>query len=238
MTTDVEPGGCSKALLSWNGIRRGYRGALSAAAFVVPFGLAFGVAALEAGLSPALALLMSITVFAGASQFTALDLWSAPLPLVPILLATFAVNARHILLGATLYPWLSACRPGVRLGVVTVLSDVNWALAMNARRRGERDIGLLFGGGLALWSMWLLGTAAGLWLGADIGDMSRYGIDVVMPCFFAATLVGLWRGPADMAPWLAAAVVALVGSWTLPAGWHVLAGALAGGVVGVVRHGR
>ena len=56
---------------------------------------------------------------------------------------------------------------------------------------------------------------------------------------FAAVLAGLWRSVReDLLPWLAAAAVALASSWLLPSGWHVLTGALAGGLVGVLRHGR
>ena len=49
---------------------------------------------------------MSVAIYAGASQFAALDLWYAPLPLATLALTVLAVNARHILLGASLAPWL------------------------------------------------------------------------------------------------------------------------------------
>ena len=88
---------------------------------------------------------------------------------------------------------------------------------------------------------WLIGTAAGVALGGDLGDLSRFGLDLLALVFFTAVLSGLWRSvKEDLLPWLAAAAVAVavVGSWLLPGGWHVLAGALAGGLVGVLRHGR
>src|ERR1700730_12634351 len=74
--------------------------------FVVPFGIAFGVAASAKSVPPEIAVLMSAGVFAGASQFAALDLWHAPLPLAMLALTVLAVNARHILLGVALAPWL------------------------------------------------------------------------------------------------------------------------------------
>ena len=67
-------------------------------------GLAFGAAAPQQDLPGTLAILMSAIVFAGSSQFAALDLWSASPALVPLLLTTFAVNARHVLLAATRTP--------------------------------------------------------------------------------------------------------------------------------------
>jgi 4-azaleucine resistance transporter AzlC len=212
--------------------------------YVVPMGLAFGAAAIGKGISAPLALLMSAVVFAGSSQFAALDLWAAPLALLPLLLTTFAVNARHLLLGASLAPWLNRLPAWHRYGAVILLSDVNWALVADARDRDDKTdprwlASLLVGAGLALWIAWLVGTALGVALGADIGDLSRFGLDLVVVTFFSAVLVSLWRGVRDdLAPWLAAAAVALMGSWLLPTGWHVLAGALAGGLVGLLRHDR
>ena len=45
-----------------------------------PFGFIFGAAAVEAGLTPWEAIVMSLTVFAGSAQFLAVSLWSHPAP--------------------------------------------------------------------------------------------------------------------------------------------------------------
>ena len=231
--------------VSWTETMEGFRRMLPVTLYVVPMGLAFGAAALQQDLPGPLAILMSAVVFAGSSQFAALDLWSASPALVPLLLTTFAVNARHVLLGASLAPWLNKLPLSRRYGTVTLLSDPNWALVTQIQDEAggstdpSRLANLLLGAGLALWSTWLLGTALGVTLGSDLGDLSRFGLDLLVVTFFVAVLAGLWRSVReDLLPWLAAAAVALAGSWLLPGGWHVLAGALAGGLVGVLRHGR
>jgi predicted branched-subunit amino acid permease len=89
-----------------SGVWRGSVEIAPIAAFVIPFGIAFGVAASAQGISPEVSVFMSIAIYAGASQFAVLDLWYAPLPLATLALTVFAVNARHILLGAALAPWL------------------------------------------------------------------------------------------------------------------------------------
>lgn len=229
--------------LSWRAVPEGFRRILPVTLYVVPMGLAFGAAAVGKGLSATLALLMSALVFAGSSQFAALDLWSAPLALVPLLLTTFAVNARHLLLGAVLAPWLNRLDRPARFGAAAFLSDANWAFLTKVQEEGERHpgrlAGLLVGTGLGLWSTWLLGTGLGAALGVDPGDLSRFGLDLLVVTFFTAVVAGLWRSAReDLAPWLAAAAVAVAGSWLLPPGWHVLAGAFAGAAVGMLRHGR
>lgn len=224
--------------VSWRGVRDGFRGMAPLAMFVIPFGIAFGAAAIDKGISPALALLMSALVFAGASQFSALDLWTSPLVIIPILLTTFAVNARHLLLGAALYPWLSAYPPCQRFAIVALLSDPNWALATKAYESGERDAGFLLGSGIILWIVWLVGTAIGALVGSDLGDLSRYGFDVLITVYFLTILISLWRGHDDVLPWLAAAGAAVIAAHLLTPGWYVVVGGLTGGIVGALRHDR
>ena len=74
--------------------------------FVMAFGAAFGLAATQKGLEPLQAVLMSATVFAGASQFAAVDMWGAEVSVLPMMAVVFAINSRHLLMGASLYPML------------------------------------------------------------------------------------------------------------------------------------
>jgi len=223
-------------VLTWQGTLDGARLMLPVGMFVFPFGAAFGVAALQAGLDPVLSIFMSATVFAGASQFVALDFWSFPMAVVPMLLAVFAINARHILLGASLYPWLQGLPTTQRYLAVTVLSDANWVIAMQASQRGGKDVGTLVGGGLVLWFAWVVGTYLGILLSSAIESPETFGLDVVMVVFFAVSLPGLWQGKTTAFPWIMAGIASMLAVWFLPANWHILAGGLAGGITGALLH--
>jgi 4-azaleucine resistance transporter AzlC len=219
------------------GVWRGAVEIAPLAAFVIPFGIAFGVAASAGGIAPEISVFMSLAVFAGASQFAVLDLWHAPLPLATLALTVLAVNGRLIMLGAALAPWLLKVPIGQRLAALLLLNDSNFAQAMAARARGEMDAGILFGSGVIMWVLWAASTAVGALAGSVLGDLSRFGLDAIMVAYFAAVIVGQWRGRADLAPYTTAAAVAVASAHALPTGWHIIAGALAGGVVGVWRHG-
>ena len=223
-----------RTCISWSGTLTGARQMASIAIFAVPFGLAFGAAALEAGIGRDAATAMSALVFAGAAQFAALEFWVRPLDLAALLLVVFAVNARHILMGASLYPWMRHLPWGRRHLAACMISDANWAYAMEAYRRGERDLGLLVGSGLLMWLCWTLGTAAGAALGEAIAEPKRFGLDAVMVTFFACLLAGMSRRDVVLWPWVSAAAAALAATWFLPAGWHVLTGGLVGGLVGAL----
>jgi 4-azaleucine resistance transporter AzlC len=219
------------------GVRRGAVETAPLAAFVIPFGIAFGVAASAKGISPDISVFMSFAIFAGASQFAVIDLWHAPLPLATLALTVLAVNGRLIMLGAALAPWLLKIPAGRRFAALLLLNDSNFAYAMATRDRAEMDAGILFGSGVIMWVLWAMSTAVGALAGSMAGDLSRFGLDAVMVAYFAAVIVGQWKGRADLAPYLTAAAVAVAGAYVLPPGWHIIAGALAGGLVGVWRHG-
>ena len=238
-TNSFEPGRDfgKRACFTARGVWRGVVEIAPIAAFVIPFGIAFGVAASAKAISPDIAVFMSMAVFGGASQFAALDLWFAPLPLAMLALTVLAVNARYILLGAALAPWLLQIPIARRLAALIFLSDGNFAHAVSARQRGEVDAGILLGSGLAMWFTWIAGTAIGSYGGAFLGELSRFGLDAVMVTYFAAVVIGQWKGSVDLVPWIAAAAVALVCANILPPGWHIIAGALAGGIAGAWRHG-
>lgn len=230
----AEPPPVQPVLFTRAGVVRGMRAMAPLMLAMFPYGMAFGVAALQKGVDPLSILLLSSLVFAGSAQFAALDLWVGPLSLVPIWLTTLAINARHLLYGAALYPWLRDITTAQRLPIVAVLTDSTWVYATQAEAKGERDAGVLLGAGVLTWAMWVLSTAAGAYLGSAIADPKKFGIDVVMAAFFAVSLTSLWKGPDTLKPWAAAAAASLLGMWYLPIGWHVIAGGLVGGLVGVL----
>ncbi|CAN0584169.1 unnamed protein product [Ectocarpus sp. 12 AP-2014] len=201
--------------------------------FVIAFGLAFGVAAIQRGLTGVEALLMSGLVFAGAAQFASLELWGPTIPLVALIATTFAINARHLLMGAALYPWVRHLPTGQRYASLGLMSDSNWAMAAADYRRGETNVGMLVGGGIALWLAWMLGTLLGVIFGSGISEPERFGLDVIMGCFLLAMLVGGKPQLLMLIPWSVAAVAALLAIYFLPPNAHVIVGALAGGIAGL-----
>lgn len=229
----------AEAVITRSGMYRGARRIAAVCAYAFIFGIAFGVAAVNVGMEGWAALLMSMLVYAGGSQFAALDFWTSPIAWAPLLIATLGINGRHILLGASLYPWLRTLSRRQRLLAAFLLSDPNWATAIEARERGEHDVGVLVGGGVALWITWIAGTITGVWL-VEIGpeQFRRFGLDLIFLTFLACVLTGLRRGRSDDIAWLAAAGGAIAAVALLPANWHVLAGGMLGGLAGMLAHAR
>ena len=174
---------------------------------VMVFAAAFGAAAAGKGLSFAETVAMSGLVYAGASQMVSLELWREAWSLPSVLevaAVTAVVNARMILMGAAIQPWLAPA-PARRNAVQCFfLTDASWLLGTRYQAGGGRDHGMLLGAGVFLWIVWAGTTSAGYLAGALVRDPARYGLDVLMPIFFAAMLVSLWQGARLAIPWAVA----------------------------------
>lgn len=219
--------------LSARGTWEGFWRLLPLCFFVTAFGLAYGLAAVQAGLTQVETVAMSMLVFAGTAQFAALDLWGVQVPVLPLLVTTFAINARHLLMGASLYPWLRQLPAHRRYGVLLVLSDANWAMTLNEFHSGRTNLGLLLGGGIALWFTWLSGTVLGMFFGSAIARPEVFGLDMVLGCFMLSMALGGRKNARMLTAWVVAGLSALAAYWWLPPNTHVVVGAVCGGLVGV-----
>jgi 4-azaleucine resistance transporter AzlC len=222
-------------------LARGARDLLPVSVSVAAFGLVWGVLAGQAGLSVLEVLAMSGLLFAGASQFVALDLWSATPALLPIgalVAAVAVVNLRFLLLTATLRP-LFGTKPGPgAVLLMALVADENWALTIGAMRRGPTGWGYLLGGGLLMWVVWVATTLAGRLLGSGIADPASYGLDFAFTATFLALLLGMWKGRADLLPWTVAAVSAVAAANLLGGNWYIIVGGLAGSLAGALAEIR
>ena len=223
--------------LTGKGVVRGLRRLLPVSVFVVPFGIAFGIAATEQDLGPVQATVMSVFVFTATAQFAALDFLKDPVAFVSLGLVALALSGRHIIMGAALSRWINQLPIGQRLATLALLSDANFADSQPLLQGGETDLGPLLGGGMMLWLAWAGSTAVGAFGGNLLGDTEAYGFGVVMLCFFAATVVGMVRRSSGLIPPVIVAMgMSAVTLPVLPTGWNIILAALVGGAVSVLVH--
>jgi 4-azaleucine resistance transporter AzlC len=211
----------------WMDARSGLVDVFPAAAAAVPIGLLFGAVAAGKGLSVVEIMLMSALVFAGGAQFAAIESWAIPAPIAALAFGTLLINARHILMGASLAPKFRARPWQLWLGVY-FMTDETWALA--ERRALSRPVTFAYwaGMGVCLFVAWNLSTAAGALVGSLLGDPSRIGADFVFTALFIGLIAGFGRSsPVLAAVAGSAAGAALVYKLAGPP-WHVVAGAFAG----------
>ena len=215
-----------------DGVRRGMQAAIPMGIGVAVYGIVFGLLARQVGLSFLENLTMNLLVFGGAAQTASLDLWTYPLPILSIVMTTLLINLRLILLGAAARPWLHELPDRKVYPMLHLMADEGWAVAMNARRNGETDIGFFFGTNLFVGLCWMPSIVVGHLIGGGVGNPAAIGLDFAFTTIFAATLFSGYRTRYDLVPWGAAGAAALIASWLLPGTWYVLVGGITGFVVG------
>ncbi len=221
--------------VSQNEFLRGVKKAVPMMIGFVPFGLVLGAQASAKGLSPAEVSLLTGINFAGGSEFAAIGLWTSPPHLLLLASVTLLINSRHILMGATLAPFLRRFPRSKALMALALMCDETWALTLaDAREREKRGLfpsltlPFYFGVAICLWLTWIASTAVGAMIGPALGDITRYGFDMAFPAVFLVLLRGMWTGVRAARPWLVSGVVAAAVYLLIPGAWYVPAGAVSG----------
>ena len=200
---------------------------------VAAFGVAFGVTAVAAGLPAWLAVVSSVIVFAGASQFAFVAVAAAGDPFTGAV-SGILLNLRIIAFSLALAPRLGTTSLPGRLLDGYLITDESAAIGFEGDLPGTRRRLRVAGTSVALF--WVSATALGAYGGDLLGDVRALGLDVAFPAAFLALLAPALRRPAGLRIALAAGVLALIAMQLLPAGLTVLAAGLA--VLPFLRRGR
>ena len=212
----------------WAEFSGGMRAIAPLIAAVIPIGLVFGAVAATKGLSPVETGLMSALVFAGGSQFVAMDIWTHPASWAGLGFAALLVNIRHVLMGASIGTKMQAFPPRARTLSLLFLADEIWAMA--EFRAGMARLTPAWFAGLAapFYLAWVISGLAGATLGAFLGDPVTLGLDFAFPAVFIVLVMGFWKGPETGAVLLASGAAAVLTQHFIPGVWYIAAGALAG----------
>ena len=201
----------------------------------IPIGLAFGVLAQKAGLSPLYIGLMSVLVFAGSSQFIAVSMLTSGASTMAIILTTFVVNFRHVLMSSSLATHLTG-EKRTKLSLFAYgVTDESFAVNLTRMQSGAWDLNrCLVVNHLANFA-WLTSTVIGGIAGQYIPP-SSFGIDYALIAMFICLLVFQLKGRAYLWTGLLAALFAVVLALAIPGNLYiVLASVLAASVGTVVR---
>ncbi len=212
---------------------------------IVPFALVLGAAAAQKGLAPFEVLFLTGLNFAGGSEFAAIQVWSNPPRVLLITFLTFLVNSRHLVMGATLAPFLERYPKKKVLPALFFMCDESWALGYeDANRRVSRGIRNAFsmsfylGASLCLYGTWAGCTTAGAIAGPVLGDVRVYGVDMAIPAVFLVLLKGQWPGFKAAGPWAVSLAAAAAAYLFIPGSWHILSGTVAGLIAAYIMGGR
>ncbi len=223
------------AMFTAAGLRRGFASAQPLAVGVFAYGVTFGLLARDAGLSIVEAALMSATVYSGSAQVATVGGLVAGAGIVASVTTVLMLNARYVLYGAALRPWLGQVPGNQAYASLYVLGDGNWLLSMKAHAEGETDAAFILGSGLAMFLPWIGGTLIGSLAGDLIAHPEQLALDFLLIAFCAAMAIDLCKARADLWPAGTALLVALVANYLAPSEWTIVLAGLAGAISAYLR---
>ena len=215
--------------------REGVKAATPIVLGYLPVGLAFGVLARRAGLTPPEAGLMSLLVYAGSSQFIAVEMISKGALWFPIVVTTFLVNLRHLLMSSTLSLYLNKKSLRTLALLAAQLTDESFAVAMSNRSKFAHGFAYLFGLQVTSQLAWITGSVGGAFFGGLI-DHEGYGLPFALPSLFICLLVLQIRSPVHFWMMMTAGVSSLIFKATFSGNGYIVLATLLTLGIGVLIH--
>ncbi|MCK7596761.1 AzlC family ABC transporter permease [Microbulbifer sp. CAU 1566] len=200
----------------------------------IPVAISFGLIAVQSGFSSWEAVAISVLIYAGASQFLFVAMVASGAPLWFVVVMTLLINARHVIYGPNLVPWLTGSRwwPWLMHG----LTDQIFALAHTRLPQLAPDarIGWFFGSSLLAWFSWIGGTALGAVAGKELTQQWPLFAEVMpfaLPALFLVLLAPRFTSRLWSLALGSTVVVALVFSLNGMTNAAIPVAAIAGAVV-------
>jgi len=152
-----------------------------------PAAAAFGILAKTTGISLLESFLFSAVVFAGASQFIALNLLATGMGPAGIILTTLLVNFRHFLMSASLSTRLKNLAKKTYVFLAFGVTDEVFSVL--AFKKGKLTPAFVLALQLSAYSGWVAGTVAGYLLGGFMPEVLTQSMGVALYSLLLAILM-------------------------------------------------
>ena len=219
---------------------------------VIPFGMIYGVLALDAGIPPSLAQAMSAIVFAGSAQIISTQLVSNNVPGIIFVLTISIVNLRHLLYSASIAPYLNGLNSRWKFLLAYLLTDEayvvsivhydqdqslnlpNQAYTVEEKQTNQTPNNkhwFFLGAGVALWVTWQLSTATGVFLGAVVP--ASWSLDFAVALTFIALVIPTLKDRPSYAAAISAGLVAIA-AFFIPYKLGIITATMVGVIIGLL----
>lgn len=209
----------------------------------VPAAVAFGVLGSTTGLSILETTAMSVWVYAGASQFMALNLIQNGVNISEIIFATFVLNLRHLLMSTVLSQKIKGSR-AVKFFLSFGITDETFVISTCGANGGKSEepdrtmVAARFAGvAVAAYSGWIGGTVLGVVFANILPQFVMKGMGISLYAMFIALLVPSLKKSGRVT--LVAVLSALL-NWILSVelkisgGWSIVTATMLASAVGAL----
>ncbi|AVR01079.1 branched-chain amino acid transporter AzlC [Oceanobacillus iheyensis] len=203
----------------------------------LPIAITYGVLAKQAGMSLTELTLMSVMVFAGASQFMGVNMIAVGAGALEIMIATFVLNFRHFVMSLSFMNRMRGIGLQWKLPLSLGLTDETFAVSALHPDEAKEEKGSWFYLALILtaYFSWIAGSFLGGVLGEVIPDQLSQSMGIALYAMFIGLLV-----PSVKKEWkvaiiaiLAMLINGLFVELGMSSGWAIVLGTIIGGMSGI-----
>lgn len=154
----------------------------------IPVSFTFGLIAVKMGFNPLEATFISMTNMASAGQFAGIRLIEGGAPYIELVITTFVINLRYMLMSLSLSQKVASDMPFYKRAIMAFcITDEVFALAAMEKD----DVSFPFFGGLMTTPIagWTLGTLLGAVASSLLSPMLQGCFGIALYCMFIAIII-------------------------------------------------
>ncbi len=201
----------------------------------VPMGAAYGIIARQSGMGLFPAILMSLIVFAGASQFIAVGLLAGGASPFEVVLTTFFVNLRHVLMSASLSPFFKKVSSRIIPFVAWGVTDETYAISIGKFNARQADYRYSLALNYTAYASWITGTVMGAFAGYIVPAALQSSLEFALYSMFVGLLILQLSNRLHMLIAVFSASMSIIFSRFMGGTWrHIIAAAMTGATLGLL----
>jgi 4-azaleucine resistance transporter AzlC len=218
-------------------IRRGIAAGFPIMLGYLPIAITYGVLAKQSGMTLTELTLMSVMVFAGASQFMGANMIAVGAGVLEIVIATFVLNFRHFVMSLSFMNRLREVPLRWKAPLSLGLTDETFAVSSLHTKEAKMEKGALFYTALILtaYISWIAGSFLGGVLGEVIPERLSQSMGIALYAMFIGLLVPSVK--KELKVGLIAIIAMLINALCLQlgmsTGWAIVLGTILGGMSGI-----
>ena len=202
-----------------------------------PIGLALGVLAQKAGLPWWAVAMMSVLVFAGSAQFICVAMLSAGASTPAIVLTTFVVNLRHILMSSALAVYLQGVNRAFLALYSYGVTDESFAVNLTRFRMGDWGRWQALVVNHLANAVWIMATSCGALVGQFV-PQGALGVDYALTGMFICLLVFQLQGRLYIVTGLLAAAMSVAWYLLIPGDSYIVGASMSAATIGYLLKRR
>ncbi len=167
---------------------RGFKAAVPVIMGFIPIAIAFAIMARQAGMTVAQTTLMSAGVLAGAAQMMAAGMVGQGASIISIVIATFILNLRHLIMSTCVMAKMKPCSVWLRLLASFGVTDESFAIFTT---ESYENSGIMFFLGLitGTYSAWVIGSFVGAVFSALLPEIVSMSLGIALYAMFIGLLL-------------------------------------------------